>query len=842
MGAAINVPAHDRLHNPCGIPPARSRIALAVAAALAGVATPRAPALADAAAATAASGGLQEVVVTARKVQENLQDVPISINVLGQQDLQNLGIVRFDDFAYKVPSMTFNSIGPGTQVFFCRGVSDGSNGNYANTSATGVFLDDSSLSWFGVVPDLHLYDVERIEVLNGPQGTTFGASSMACAIRYITNKPDPSAFSAGVDFDGGKIHGARQNWTYEGFANIPLIDGVLAVRASAFSSYHGGFINNLLTTRHWYNGSSSDNAQWAGNDYNTEHEEGARIAVKAVLSERWSATLSYDYQRLTAFGAWDEDLVQAGRTPAAGPRNVARFGPEFLGDQDRIGEFHMDGDVGIADIVFASTYWSLPTRRWDEYSQYMENFTPSYTPFFGYYSPAGSQEEFTCQSGPAYGGTPFTGCKPPLQYYEYHTNPERWSNELRFNSKPGGRFHWLLGGYWEKTRDKNSGSTYFMPNQNVNGPAWYYENTVYHTPLGSSSLPPGVWYAYTTRSDYLQTTEFGNINFDITKKLNVEAGVSHFHSDFSYYSPYGQFAYAATTPSLNEGSSHKVNARAGLNYHLTDQAMLYTVFSQGFRDGGANNGLPGTVPTSGSPGTGCYQPGGAPPEYKPDTLNNYEIGWKTTWLDNHLVWNGATYLMNWKDLQTIIYDANICPTSSFYANVGQARIYGAESNVDYRITDNWSVQGSASYTDSHLISTTYSTFEGNVGERLPFIAYFNYSANLRYDHPLGATFKWYGQFDLAHKGDMWDDLHVQGSNGFPRMLQPAYTLLNLRLGLNPESGRWNAELYCTNLTDKNAIIYTNTGNFDLRYTTNEPRVIGVRLNYRFGKVVGGGGE
>src|SRR5579864_835138 len=267
---------------------ARTRIGVAVAAALAGAAASRGPVFADtadaAAAAAAGGGALQEVIVSARKVQENLQDVPISINVLTSQDLQNLGVVRFDDFAYKVPSMTFNSVGPGTQVFFCRGVSDGSNGNYANTSATGVFLDDSSLSWFGVVPDLHLYDVERIEVLNGPQGTTFGASSMACAIRYITNKPDPSAFSAGVDFDGGQIHGGHQNWTYEGFANFPLIDGRLAVRVSGFSAYHGGFIDNLLTTRHWYNGVVSNNAPWAGNDYNSEHEEGGRIAVKAVLN------------------------------------------------------------------------------------------------------------------------------------------------------------------------------------------------------------------------------------------------------------------------------------------------------------------------------------------------------------------------------------------------------------------------------------------------------------------------------------------------------------------------------------------------------------------------------
>src|SRR5471030_2630541 len=203
-----------------------SKIGLAVAAALAGLAVPRAPSLA-AAADNSSAGGLQEIVVTARKREENLQDVPLSIDVFSKKDMQNLGIASFDDYAEKVPSISFISEGPGTQFFVMRGVSDGSNPNYANTSATGFFLDDMSLSWVGVQPDLHLYDIERIEVLNGPQGTTFGASSMAGAIRYITNKPDVTAFSAGVDVDGGKIQGGQTNQTYEGFLNAPLIDGKL---------------------------------------------------------------------------------------------------------------------------------------------------------------------------------------------------------------------------------------------------------------------------------------------------------------------------------------------------------------------------------------------------------------------------------------------------------------------------------------------------------------------------------------------------------------------------------------------------------------------------------------
>jgi outer membrane receptor protein involved in Fe transport len=780
-----------------------SRIGLAVAAALA-VSPPRV--MAAAMPSDASSGALDEVIVTARKRSENLQDVPESVNVLTEKDLKNLGITGFDDYAEKVPSISFISVGPGTQLFVMRGVSDGSNPNYANTSATGVFLDDVSMSVFGVQPDLHLYDIQQIEVLNGPQGTTFGAGSMAGAVRYITNKPDVHSFSAGLDFNGGRIQNGQGNYTYEAFLNAPLIDGILALRVSAFSDSHGGFINNELTTRNWVNGTVSTNADWARNNYNREHVEGGRIALKGVINDGWSAMVTYTYQRQSSLGAWDEDLANYGQDA------VSRFGPESRRNEAKILDFHLDGDVGIGDLVFASTYSSLPTRQTNEYSNYMENYK------------GGAQEGFTCQNDPNYGtSATFDNCQVPTQFFEYHTNPQRWSEEVRLVSKEGGRLHWLTGFYWERTEDKHSGSTYFMPGLQTDGAAFqsylaYYGNSM-------SSLPPGEWYSYTTTSDYLQTTEFANISFDVVpNKLNIEAGVVHFSSKFTYYSPYGQFAYAPTTPSYSPGGSHKVNSKAGINYKITDKVMVYADFAQGFRDGGSNSGYAAQ----------CYA-NGVPQKYVPDTLNNFEIGWKSTSLGGRLLWNGAAYLMNWSDLQTLIYDVDICPPSSFNVNVGKARIYGVESNIDFKLNQNWSLQASGSYTDSHLVSTTYATFEGNVGERLPFVPYFSYSWNVRYDQPLNKDLRGYAQFDMAHKGDMWDDLHVSGSNGFPRILQPSYSILNLRFGLNPESGHWLGEFYITNLANKNAIVYTNTGNFDLRQTVAEPRVYGLRLNYRFGK-------
>ena len=803
---------------------AATRIGITVASILA-LAAPRGAAVA----ATTPSDQLEEVIITARKREENLQKVPISVDVFTKKDMQDLAIDQFEDYAEKVPSMSFISVGPGAQLFVMRGVSDGSNPNYATSSATGFFVDDSSTSWFGVQPDLHLYDIAQIEVLNGPQGTTFGAGSMAGAVRYITNKPDVNNFSAGVDLDGGQIKGGGRDGTAEAFINVPLIKGVLALRASAFSDHHGGFINNVLTTRNWANGTTSDNSAWAGKNYNHEHVEGGRFALGATFNEHWSASLTYSYQRQHTKGAYDEDLANNG------PRAVARFGPEGRENQAKLVDFHVDGDVGIGDLVFASTYWSLPTRQFNEYSQYMENISA-----YSYYTGGdvkGSQQGFACLNDPVYGGTvvdngdgtthfsgaPYAGCNVPVQYFEYHTNPERWSNEIRLASKPGGRFHWLGGLYWEKTRDKNSGSTYYMPGMQVNGAAFQnYANTYYGTTV--SSLPPGTWYAYQTRSDYKQTTEFANISFDVTDKLNIEAGTVHFQADAKYYSPFGQFSYAPTTPALSTSSSTKWNSKVGVNYKVTDKVLVYADFAQGFRDGGSNSGYPQS----------CYD-AGVPQKYVPDTLNNYELGWKTTGMNGRLLWNGAAYEMRWKDLQTLIYDFDICPPSSFSVNVGDARVRGAETNAEFKLSQNWSVQAAASYTDSHLTSSRYANFQENVGERLPFVPYLSYSWNIRYEHPLSSGLTSYIQLDSAYKGDMWNDLHVVGSNGIPRIDQPPYAITNLRIGLNPEGGHWLTELYVRNLTDKNAIIYSNTGNFDLRESTNEPRVIGLRFNYRVGK-------
>ena len=268
----------------------------------------------------------------------------------------------------RIPSISFISIGPGTQVLVMRGASDGSNPNYANTSATGFFVDDMSVSWFGVQPDLHLYDIERIEVLNGPQGTTFGAGSMSGAIRYITNKPDVNAFSAGVDFDAGQIQDGQQNWTYEGFVNVPIIEGMLGFRASAFSDSHGGFINNQLTTRTWVNTAGLQQCRLGAQRLQPRARRRRARGLEGACS--------------TSDGARRSPTTISASPPSAPGTRIRRCRrarssasvPESHDFEAKTLDFHVDGDVGIGDLVFASTYWSLPTRQQNEYSQYMQNF------------------------------------------------------------------------------------------------------------------------------------------------------------------------------------------------------------------------------------------------------------------------------------------------------------------------------------------------------------------------------------------------------------------------------------------------------------------------------------
>ncbi len=802
----------------------RSLVATAVASALTGATLlPCVPALAD------ADNALEEIIVTARKRTETAQDIPQSIDVFSAQDIERLAIAQFEDYANRTPSISYISIGPGTQYFFMRGVSDGSNPNASNTATTGMFLDDLSVGYYGSIPDLHMYDIDRIEVLNGPQGTLYGASSMAGAVRIITNKPDPSAgFNGGLDEDIGTFQNHRLSDVTEGFLNIPLIEDRTAIRVSGFYVHQGGFINNLAETRDWVNGVVSTNAQWAGQDYNTQQVTGERLSLLNKFSDDWVLTLEADNQAQHHHGAWDQDLARFGT------ENVARFGPEGGSNHNLNTQAKLEGDIGIADLVYINGFFNQKVESISEYSEYVQ-----YANVPGGVNAAQIQA-FACATAPgdAAGDTAYSGCNNPYQYTDYQSDTKRWSNEIRLISKGNGPLHWLVGGYQERTTDWYS-DFYAMPGLALDGvQAQYYLCGTTPCPTnaaGAPLYPPGVkplpneWYSSVNRSDEHQYALFGDIDYALTEHWKLSLGARWFESRVFGGSEYAGYFYDPKAPSYGQAEFTKDTFKAGLEYQPRPGRLYYFLFGQGFREGGFNTGFPAQIP----------------PTYQPDTLNSFELGWKTMSYSDALRWNGAVYYMPWKNYQTALYDAAITTVGTFNANVGDARIWGIESNLEARPTNRLTFTVSAAYNDSHLTAikpfldaADQALFPIAVGERLPYVPLFKASASVRYDFPLADGQNFYAQYDESHTGSMWSSLNLAtaATSGLQqRYLQGAYNLGALRFGIDGAHGTWSLEGYVNNVTDTHAIIYINTGNFDERETTNPPRMFGMRIKYRFGK-------
>jgi iron complex outermembrane recepter protein len=809
-------------------PRRRSALAVAIASALSGATMITAmPAWAE------SENTLTEIVVTARKRTESAQDVPQSIDVFSKDQIENLDIQQFEDYANRSASISYVSIGPGTQYFFMRGVSDGSNSWTSNNSTTGMFLDDLNLSFKGIIPDLHMYDIERIEVLNGPQGTLYGAGSMSGAVRVITNKPDPSGFSAGTDADVGRFNNGQMSNTEEAFLNLPLVPGTSAIRVVGFYVDQGGFIDNLLTTRHWVNGVTSTDAEWAGNDYNTQRNLGGRVEVLQKFSDNWQILLEANDQRQRYKGAWDQDVQQYGID------QVSRFGPENGSFYNLDTQAKLEGDVGIADLVYIAGFFDQSSHRVSEYSEYMQYAN---VPAVGL--TANWLQGFTCQTAPGYSANnAFTGCNVPYMYYDYPTDTKRWSNEIRLASKGEGSTHWLVGAYEERTTQwysefydepgidySGDEAQYYICNSNLGG------NPCPKNAAGKPIYPPGVnpppgeWWSDAARDDEHQYAIFGELDQKLSSKITLTVGGRWFESRVSGQHSYEGYFWQPRMPGPADAATFRKNTfKAGLSYESSPGWMYYFLFGQGFREGGFNVGYPPQVPAT----------------FQPDTLNSYEVGLKSMWAGGKVRWNTAAYYMPWKDFQTVIYDPAVTTIGQFNANVGDARVYGAETTLEVRPTQRLTLTTSATYNDSRLTSiqsflnsSEQSSFPLAVGERLPYVPYLKATASARYQWPIAPNVSGYVQFDESHTGSMWSSLDLAPSSTtglLQRYLQPAYNLGTLRFGVSSIEGTSGVEGYVNNISDTHADIYTNTANFDVRETTNPPRMFGIRLKYRFGK-------
>lgn len=719
------------------------------------LATTMLTAVAGPALAQSADAQLDEVVVTAQKRSENLQDVPISIQALGASRLESLQINDTTDYVRFMPSVTAPTGAPGFSNFYMRGVASGENNNHSGPlPSVGVYLDEQPVTTITGPLDIHIYDIARVEVLAGPQGTLYGASSQAGTIRIITNKPDTSAFKAGYDVEVNSIAHGDVGYGAEGFVNIPLHEKA-AVRLVAWAEHDGGYIDNVPGAFVFPTGNVAvNNASQVEKNYNEVDTVGARAALKIDLNESWSVTPTLIGQRTQADGGFAAD-------PTKGDLKISRYYPEGVDDKWAQAALAIEGKVGSLDILYAGAHM----RRWIDSDSDYSDYSFFYDTLFGYGA-------YTTDDAGNFINT--------SQYIQARDYFKKTSHEFRVASPTENRFKVVAGLFYQK-QAHNIEQRYKIDN------------------LAAASEVPGwpdtLWLTKQLRTDR-DYAAFADGTFDITDKLSVTGGIRFFKYKNSLQGFFGFGAgfssgtgeAACFKPTIVEGGpctnvdkttkgdghTYRVNA----TYKIDDDKMVYATLSTGFRPGGINRR--GTLPP-----------------YDADFLKNHEVGWKTSWMGNRLRWNGAVFYEKWDDFQFSFLGAN---GLTEIRNAGKAKMKGVESDINWLVTDGLSLIGAAAYTDAELnedyIPDPSAPPEATKGTSLPVTPKFKGNLTARYEWTF-ADMDAHVQGSLVHTGSAYPDLRSSDRAVIGKL--PSSTTFDFAIGV--EKASWRIEAYAKNLFD-----------------------------------------
>ena len=611
---------------------------------------------------------LSEITVTAQKRTENLQDVPISLDVISADKLTEMNVSNFQDYVKLLPSVSTQQFSPGFSQVYMRGVASGSNGNHSGPlPSVGQYLDEEPITTIQGALDLHMYDIARVEALAGPQGTLYGASSQSGTIRVITNKPDPSAFSASASIEGNAVDHGSMGWTVEGYVNIPLRENI-ALRVAGWDLKDPGYIDNVYGTRTYpTSGITVDNASQVRKNYNVADTKGGRAALKIDLEDNWTITPTVMGQGQHEKGIWAFD-------PNVGDLKVSHQFPENSEDRFVQSALTVQGKIGNFDLVYAFAHLNRSDHTQSDYSDYSYWY------------------DVCCGYG-AYAIDKNGNYIDPGQHINGRDVYRKTSNELRLSSPKEWRWRFVVGAFDERQShdiQQDYLITGLTPDESITG--W----------------PDTLWLTKQVRHDD-DSALFGEMSFDFTDQLTGTVGTRFFHTNNSlkgfygfapgYSSSEGEATCFNSTPfegapcsdldKKTKDSDHI--GRANLTYKVDPDAMIYATWSQGFRPGGINRRAD-------------------LPAYLPDFLTSYEFGWKTEWFDHHLRWNGSVFRENWKDFQFAVLGQN---GLTVIKNANQARINGFESNLSWAATYNLTLSAGVALYHSELTANYCGVTDAN---------------------------------------------------------------------------------------------------------------------------------
>jgi iron complex outermembrane receptor protein len=767
------------------------------------------------------------IIVTAQKREENLQDVPSSVTALGNEKLDQLQVSDLQDVVKFLPSVTIQTSSPGFSQVYFRGVASGENANHSTSQPTvGTYLDEMPITTIQGALDIHAYDLARVEALAGPQGTLYGASSMAGTLKMVTNKPDTGGTYGAADLELNNVAHGEFGGIAEGFVNLGLSDSA-ALRVVGWYRKDGGYIDNIPGSR-VYPGYELDtdtatathsNAPFVEDDYNDIETYGARVALGIDLNDSWTIRPTVMGQVQKTEGSFAEERSSA----VTEHHQTVQYNPEWSEDKWLQAALTIEGKLGNWDLVATGGHLWREAEGASDYADYAY-FYDNY-----YYATYGSSFGLVDNNG-----DPIS----PNQYFESNDKYRRVFGELRVASPQDAPLRFIGGLFAQK-------QTHFITQNYI-----VDDLADDHQVVGTVD---NIWLTKQKRVDR-DLAAFGEVSFDVTDRLTLTGGARVYYYKnslegfFGYQSPgfssNAQYNCANFGPSTVEGAPcnnvdktstdtdfiHKLNA----SYKITDDIMVYATWSRGFRPGGVNRR--GTLPP-----------------YGPDELDNYELGWKTQF--GPVTFNGAIYQLDWNNIQLSFLGEN---GLSEVRNAGIARIRGIEADLQY-YQDGLSLGVSGSYNDAEITEDFCAiandefdcTTPGNdllapAGTRLPVTAKFKGNAYARYEFPLG---DWQGhvQAAVSHTGSRRSDLRTVENDQLYGNLD-AYTTLDLSIGIKGDA--WRAELFATNVFDSKGVINigiqcveTRCGDIDGIAPNGgvfydwliKPRIIGLKVGFDFGQ-------
>ena len=830
---------------------------------------------------------LQEVIVTANRREENLQNVPMTIQVLTGATLAKLNATTFDDFVKYLPAVTAHGVGPGQNNIYGRGLatsgsgiqSSGVIGTFPNVA---VYLDEQSAQLPNRNLDIYAADLDRIEILEGPQGTLFGAGAQAGVVRYITNKPKLDVIEAIVNAGYATTAHGDQSSNVDATLNIPLIDDRLAARAVIYNEKRGGYINNIPATfaraptdlgiSSYFGGNVPadsvviNNSNIAANHINPVTYTGIRVETLYRFNENWNALLAQSYQNMEADGVFAEMAANSLGEPQP-DLSAQLYNPSYDKDKFENTALTIEGRSGSLKLVYAGAYLVRNVEQVQDYTNYARSL---YVVYYQCVNPGPTFATEAC----------FT---PSSTWHDVERNTHQ-SHELRVSTPGDRRIRGIGGLFYEDYQIQEQTDWLYLtalPYFNPIGPP-----TGYYSLNGSKLQPNGSLVTYSTPGavfvpspvtsnnpnvrplgdgyfdditrGYTQKAAYASVDIELVPQtLTLTAGTRYSRTDTSGAgSTVGSFGCGlintptAPNPCVNHSNFTNLNSedlrrtysgfksRVNLSWKVTDDALLYYTWSQGFRAGGFNRGpFAATFNSPLAPGLNPWQAqarahGGwvSPLDFAPDSLTNNELGWKTMWADRRIQWNGAIYEEDWNNAQINVGATGII-NYGVILNGSNYRVRGVETSGGARVGTGLTLEASFAWNHSELVKQAsflwqdgipidFSALQTSSGQKLsnpggalgsPLAGAPPFQGNLRarYEFTLNG-YDAFAQLDAVHQSHSLattDQLSLDLQGNSIAYNLPAFTAYDGAFGVGKNA--WLIQVYGQNLSDTRAELYAN---------------------------------